>query len=73
MHIDTYACLLVCFIEGCSIVSNILSPKGYNVDLIAALALLGKKVFGADRQDVKEVIRKDEEIITTGKEADDGR
>jgi hypothetical protein len=61
MHIDRWACLLVCAIEGCSIVSNLLQPKGYNLDLIAALALLGKKLFGTDKQEVKEVIQKRKE------------
>ena len=35
--IDVYSCLLVCFIEGCSIVGNILKPKGININLIGAL------------------------------------
>ena len=31
--IDKWACLLVCFIEGCSIINNILKPKGMSLDI----------------------------------------
>lgn len=54
--IDVYSCLLVCFIEGCSIVGNILKPKGININLIGALGVFGKKVFKVDKEDVKEII-----------------
>lgn len=60
MHIDTYACLFVCFIEGCSIISNILKPKGYNINLAAAIALFSKKVFSVNKEDVNEVIKEEE-------------
>lgn len=59
LHIDTYACLFVCFIEGCSIISNILKPKGYNINLAAAISLFSKKVFSVDKEDVKYVINKE--------------
>lgn len=60
-HIDTYACLFVCFIEGCSIISNILKPKGYNFNLAAAIGVFAKKVFSVDKEDVEGVITKKEE------------
>lgn len=50
--IDKYACLLVCFIEGCSIINNILKPKGLSIDLNKLFnAIVGKK-FGVDMKDV---------------------
>lgn len=58
MSIDKWACLLVCFIEGTSIVSNILKPKGYNVNLIKAIALLFENKLGVDG--VEDVITKDD-------------
>ena len=58
--IDVYSCLLVCFIEGCSIVGNILKPKGININLIGALGVFGKKVFKVDKEDVKDIIEKEE-------------
>lgn len=57
--IDKYACLLVCFIEGCSIINNILKPKGLSIDINKLFnAVVGKKfdinvdgVIKEDRQD----------------------
>ena len=60
-EIAKYAILLVCFIEGCSIISNLLKPKGYNFNIIAALSVLGKKV-GIDKEDTKEIITKEKEV-----------
>ncbi len=59
-HIDTYACLFVCFIEGCSIISNILKPKGYNFNLAAAIGVFAKKVFSVEKEDVNDIINKEE-------------
>lgn len=61
VRIDTYACLFVCFIEGCSIISNILKPKGYNINLVAAISVFAKKVFCVDKEDMGDVITKDKE------------
>lgn len=43
--IDKYACLLVCFIEGISILGNLLKPKGYNINIIKAVDLLFRNRF----------------------------
>lgn len=43
--IDKWACLLVCFIEGCSIINNILKPKGLSLDVKKVIEILvGKKL-----------------------------
>lgn len=43
--IDKWACLLVCFIEGCSIINNILKPKGMSLDIKRLIEILvGKKL-----------------------------
>lgn len=60
MNIDIYACLFVCFLEICSIISNILKPKGYNFNFIGALGFLCKKAFKIDKEDIQSVITKDE-------------
>ena len=44
-QIDVWSCLLVCFIEGCSIVGNYLKPKGINFNLLGALNEVGKATF----------------------------
>lgn len=59
--IDRWSCLLVCFIEGCSIIGNILKPKGIDLDWIAAISVLFKKVFSVDKEDIKEVFKEEEE------------
>lgn len=61
VRIDTYSCLFVCFIEGCSILSNILKPKGYSFNLAKAIGVFCKKVFSVDREDMEGVITKKEE------------
>ena len=43
--IDHWSCLLVCFIEGCSIVGNILKPKGIDFNLLGAFREIGKATF----------------------------
>ena len=60
-NIDIYSCLFVCFIEFCSIVSNILKPKGYDFHVLKALGIFCKKVFNVDKEDVSEIITKDKE------------
>lgn len=56
--IDIYACLLVCFIEGCSIFNNLLKPKGYNLDFAKAIGVFGKRVLKVDKEDMQEVVTK---------------
>ena len=60
-NIDIYSCLFVCFIEFCSIISNILKPKGYDFNVLKALGIFCKKVFNVDKEDVNEIITKDKE------------
>ena len=50
--IDKYACLLVCFIEGCSIINNILRPKGITLDVKKLLCMVTKKKFGVEVDDI---------------------
>ena len=59
--IDIYSCLLVCFIEFCSILSNILKPKGYSFNAIKAAGVIFGKVANIDKSCMDEVITKDKE------------
>lgn len=54
--IDKWACLLVCFIEGCSIINNILKPKGLSLDLNKVFNVIMNKKFGVN---VDGVIKED--------------
>ena len=59
--IDKYACLLVCLVEGSSIVSNILKPKGFDINVIKMIALGISKVAKVDKKDIEDIIEKEEE------------
>ncbi|MCI7359355.1 MAG: hypothetical protein MSK40_16865 [Parabacteroides sp.] len=59
--IDVYSCLLVCFIEGCSIIGNILKPKGIRIDMIGALRVLAKKAADVNDEDVKCILKEEKE------------
>lgn len=54
--IDKWACLLVCFIEGCSIIGNMLRPKGIVVDLGRALSAVVAKLTGIDKSDIQDIV-----------------
>lgn len=57
--IDRWACLLVCGIEFLSIISNILKPKGYNLNVKALVAALLGKAVGGSKEDFRDVIEKE--------------
>lgn len=59
--IDVYACLLVCFIELCSILGNILKPKGIKIDMLNAARVFVKKAADVDDEDVKCILKEDKE------------
>lgn len=54
--IDKWACLLVCFIEFSSIMSNILKPKGYDVNFAKLVAVVFGKRFDVEKKDIEEII-----------------
>lgn len=56
--IDKWACLLVCFIEFSSIMSNILKPKGYDVNFAKLVAVVFGKRFDVAKKDIEEIIEK---------------
>lgn len=58
--IDKWSCLLVCFIEFCSIVSNILKPKGYTLNFKALASSVIGKLSKIDKKEIEEIIEKQE-------------
>lgn len=58
--IDKWACLSVCLIEFSSIMSNILKPKGYDINLIKVIAVVFGKKFDVAKKDIEEIIEKKE-------------
>ena len=57
--IDKWACLSVCFFEFCSIVSNILKPKGYKFNLRKLFALVVSKAVDESKEELEKIIEKD--------------
>ena len=49
---------LVCFIEFSSIMSNILKPKGYDVNFAKLVAVIFGKKFDIANKDIEEIIEK---------------
>ena len=56
--IDKWSCLLVCFIEFCSIVSNILKPKGYTLNFKALASSVIGKLSRIDKKEIEEIIER---------------
>lgn len=58
--IDKWACLAVCLIEFSSIMSNILRPKGYEVNFAKLIALVFGKKFEMSKKEIEDVFEKNE-------------
>lgn len=58
--IDKWACLTVCLIEFSSIMSNILKPKGYDVNFAKLIALVFGKKFEMSKKEIEDVFEKKE-------------
>lgn len=56
--IDKWACLTVCLIEFSSIMSNILKPKGYDVNFAKLIALVFGKKFEMSKKEIEDVFEK---------------
>lgn len=59
-EIEKWACLIICIIEGVSIFSNILKPKGYDVNFAKLIAVVFGKKFEVAKKDIEEIIEKSE-------------
>ena len=58
-QLDKWACFFVCFVEGCSIISNILKPKGYSINFVGLLSLFTKKHLGVEKDELGNIIKED--------------
>ena len=56
--IDKWACLAVCLVEFSSICSNLLKPKGYDINLVKIIAVMFSKKFDVPKSDIEEIIEK---------------
>lgn len=57
--IEKWSCLLVCFIEFCSILSNILKPKGYSLNVKMLASVLLGKALHTDNKEFENIIEKE--------------
>ena len=57
--INRWACLSICFIEGCSIMSNILKWHGYTMNFNKLIGIMLKKRYDIDMMDSDGIIEKD--------------
>lgn len=67
-NIDKWSILFICLVEGCTIISNILKPKGYNINIRAALSVFAKKIFGINREEADDIITKTKNGNKKGKD-----
>lgn len=56
--IDKWACLAVCLIEFSSIMSNLLKPKGYEVNFIKLIAVIFGHKFNETKKDIEDIFEK---------------
>lgn len=59
-EIDKWACLAVCLIEFSSIMSNILKPKGYDINLVKVIGVVFGKKFNVTKQEIEDIIEKND-------------
>lgn len=53
---DKWFILFLCLIEFLQIISNLLKPLGYDINLISVLSLIGKKTLNINKEDTEEII-----------------
>ena len=63
LGIDKWSCLVVCFFEFCSIVSNILKPKGYKFNVRKLVALVVSKAVDESKEELEEIIEKEDKTV----------
>lgn len=56
LGIAKWGCLLVCFIEGISIIGNYLKPHGYDFSVKDGIVLFLSRVFGGGSEEMRGII-----------------
>lgn len=59
MSVAKWACLLVCAIEGMSIVGNMLKPYGYDFSLKSGILLLLSHVLSKSKDELSDLVEED--------------
>ena len=58
--IDKWSCLVVCFVEFSSILSNILKPKGYTLNFRNLFSAVIGKVSKVDKESIEGIIEEED-------------
>lgn len=57
-NVNQWVCLIVCVIEGCSIISNILKWHGYNINFNKVIGIVLNKKYDVAIEDGEQIIEK---------------
>lgn len=60
-QLEKWMCLLICAVEGASILANILKPKGVDLNIGKVLALFVSKKTGIDKEEIEDLIKEDKQ------------
>lgn len=68
LNISKWACLLVCLIEGMSIVGNMLKPYGYDFSVKASIVFFLSLIFRQDKEELEDMVSDDKLDVITERE-----
>jgi phage-related holin len=60
-QLEKWMCLLICAVEGASILANILKPKGIDLNIGKVLALFVSKKTGIDKEEIEDLIKEEKQ------------
>lgn len=68
LEVTKWACLLVCLIEGMSIVGNMLKPYGYDFSVKGSVVFFLSLVFRQDKEKLEDLIKDEHLDVITARE-----
>ena len=68
LEVTKWACLLVCLIEGMSIVGNMLKPYGYDFSVKASIVFFLSLIFRQDKEELEDMVSDDNLDVITERE-----
>ena len=68
LNITTWACLLVCLIEGMSIIGNMLKPYGYDLSVKSCVVFFLSLIFRQDKEQLEGLVSDEHLDIITDRE-----
>ena len=68
LNITTWACLLVCLIEGMSIIGNMLKPYGYDLSVKSCVVFFLSLIFRQDKEKLEDLVSDEHLDVITARE-----